>query len=72
MQSYSYSVTDLEAFESEAIEVELDSEDVVAYGTNVARQMLDVRPDLRFKGMCIVMYDRRGFPLSIVPLDPLQ
>jgi hypothetical protein len=72
MQCYSYSVTDLEAFESEAIEVELESEEVGAYGACVARAMLSTKPDLKYKGMCVVMYDTQGQPITIVPIDPLH
>ena len=72
MQSYSYSVTDLDEYESEAIEVELESEEVVEYGASVARGMLSTRPDLKHKGMCIVMYDTAGIAISIVPVDTIQ
>ena len=72
MQSYSYSVTDLDKYESDPIEVELESDEVLDYGAQVAEAMLTIMPDLKFKGMCVIMYDRRGFPLSIVPLDSLQ
>ena len=72
MQSYSYSLTDLDAFESEAIEVELESEEVVDYGAGVARAMLRTRPDLKYKGTCVVMYDTDGIPISIVPVDTIQ
>jgi hypothetical protein len=72
MQCYSYSVTVLEALESEAIEVELESEEVGDYGTYVARAMLSTRPDLKYKGMCVVMYDTQGQAITIVPIDPLH
>jgi hypothetical protein len=72
MQSYSYSVTDLDAFESEMVEVDLDSDSVLDFGSRVVQEMLSTMPDLMHKGMCVVMYDARGNTVSIFPLDRLQ
>jgi hypothetical protein len=73
MRPYSFSVTDLDDFESNAIEINLDSEDAVLdMGMLIAREMADKVPDLKYKGMCVVLYDRQGEPLSIFPLDPIQ
>lgn len=72
MQSYSYSVTDLDEFESETVEVDLDSDSILDFGTRVVQEMLITMPDLMHKGMCVVMYDTHGKAVSIFPIDRLQ
>jgi hypothetical protein len=72
MHSYSCSVTDLDTFESETVEVDMDSDNILDFGPRVAQEMRVIMPDLMHKGMCVVMYDARGDAVSIFPLDPLQ
>lgn len=72
MQGYSYSISDLDAYESEAIQVDLDAQEVLDYGSRVARQVLTTMPHLKHKGLCVVMYDTDGIPISILPIDPIQ
>ena len=38
----------------------------------IARAMLSTRPDLKYKGMCVVMYDTSGYPITIVPMAILS
>jgi hypothetical protein len=45
--------------------------DLAAFGSRVAREMLDAVPDLTNKGMCVGIYDEQG-TISYVPLDTLH
>jgi hypothetical protein len=68
MQQYTYSVTDLDQFESPSIEVDLDINTVNEFSQRLARGVIKDMPDLEHKGMCLVVYDGKGKPISITPL----
>jgi predicted neutral ceramidase superfamily lipid hydrolase len=69
---YTYSVTDLVAYESDAVAVELDERQARAFGVSMAHRLLNALPELSDKGICVVVYDIDDQPVSIVPLDPIQ
>lgn len=71
-QTYSYSFTDLDQFETEAIEVDLANNEVPDFGARVAEAVAEQLPDLRFLGMCVVLYDPKGKAISIAPIDTLH
>ena len=54
------------------IDVELDNGDAREFAVLGANQLLSDRPDLTHRGMAIAIYDDKGKPVSIVPLDHLQ
>jgi hypothetical protein len=72
MPAYSYSLTDLDQYETEAIEIALPSEEIFDFGATLAREVATSMPDLKYKGMCVVLYDHRGSALSIVPIGTLH
>jgi len=69
---YTYSFSDLDQFETEAIEIELASNEVPDFGARVAEAVAEQVPDLRYLGMCVVLYDPQGNPIQIAPLDTLH
>lgn len=69
---YTYSITDLATFESDAVAVELDQHEARTFGDRMAHDLLQAMPDLSSRGMCVVVYDVDEQPVSIVPLDPIQ
>jgi hypothetical protein len=69
---YTYQVTDLTDYDSEELEVILESGRAREFAVLVARQLVSDRPDLTHKGMCIAVYDEQGYPAVIVPLDQIQ
>ena len=67
MQTFTFILTDLIDFESEPIKIELESkEEAGTYVVNVASEMLRQMPDLRSRGMCILIRDDSGKTVSIV------
>jgi hypothetical protein len=74
MQTYSYSVTDLDKYESEMIEVEasLVEADLSTFGRSLAREIVVATPDLKNKGLCLVLYDGEGEVISIAPIGSLN
>jgi hypothetical protein len=72
MDLYSYSVTDLADYESPAVDIVLEQDEAAAFGAAIAREMLESIPDLTCRGMCIALYDSKGVPVSLFPLDPIQ
>lgn len=72
MERFTYSVTDLVDYESEPVAIELEREEAIAFAVQMAHEVLKFEPRLELKGMCVAVFDSRGKPLSIVPLDTLQ
>jgi hypothetical protein len=72
MQCFNYNLTDLLTFESPCTEVWIDLDEVPAFASGIARQMLSTVPDLTNKGVCIGICDQEGKAVSYVPLDTLQ
>jgi hypothetical protein len=72
MDLYSYSVTDLAEYESPAVDIVLEQDEATAFGLVIAKEMLKSTPGLTCRGMCIVLYDSKGVPISLFPLDPIQ
>jgi hypothetical protein len=73
MQTFTYSVTDLNSYASEPFEIALErKEDALGFVSYMARELLNRLPVLAQRGMCIAVYDSKGSPVSFVPLDPVQ
>jgi hypothetical protein len=72
MDLYSYSVTDLADYESPAVDIVLEHDEAAAFGLVIAKEMLESVPGLSCRGMCIALYDSKGVPISLFPLDPIQ
>jgi hypothetical protein len=72
MKCFTYNFTDLTTFETPCTEVWIDCADLAAFGSRVAREMLDAVPDLTNKGMCVGIYDEQDYAISYVPLDTLH
>jgi hypothetical protein len=65
VQTFTYIVTDLTEFESEPVDMEMETdEEAVMYGAHMAQM-----PDFMSRGMCVTVYDDEGDPISIVPID---
>ena len=50
----------------------METEEAVAFAVQMAREVLKSEPRLELKGMCVALFDSKGKPLSIVPLDTLH
>jgi hypothetical protein len=72
MERFTYSITDLDDYESEPVTLELEKEEAIAFAAEMACEVLKSEPRLKLKGMCVALFDDRGDPISIVPLDTLQ
>jgi hypothetical protein len=66
------SVTDLVDYESKPVTNELETEEAIAFAVQMAHEMLKLDPRLELNGMCVALFDSKGKPLSIVPLDTLH
>jgi hypothetical protein len=44
----------------------------MSFSQRLAKGVIKDMPDLEHKGMCLVVYDGKGKPISITPLDTLQ
>ena len=70
MQIFSYIITDLAHYESDLIELTLESEnDAVHFGGVIAREMLERMPELARRGWCITIKDSERGRIAIVPID---
>jgi hypothetical protein len=69
---YTYSITDLVTFESDAAAIELEEDEARIFAARMAHDLVELLPDLTNKGMCVVVYDIDEHPVSVVPLDPIQ
>ena len=70
MQTFTYIVTDLTEFESEPVDMEMETdEEAVMYAGHMARELFRQMPDFMSRGMCVTVYDDEGDPISIVPID---
>lgn len=69
---FTYSITDLTTYESDALAIELDEREARLFGVRMAQALLTAMPDLTSRGICKAVYDDEGQPISIVPLDPIQ
>ena len=72
MQTFTYHITNLADYRSEAIEVFLEKHEALEFGTCMARELIASMPELKRKGMCITVSDNEGDAISIVPLDTVQ
>ena len=69
VQIFTFILTHLIDFEAEPIKIELVSEEEAGtYGAKVASEMLRQMPDLRSRGICILIRNHSGKTVSIVPL----
>jgi hypothetical protein len=58
---------------SDPIAVALESNDeALAFGSRIAREMLERMPDLTRKGWCIFVYDSQGGCISVMPIGALS
>jgi hypothetical protein len=69
---YTYSISDLATFESDAVAIELEEDEARIFAVRMAHDLLKLMPGLTSRGMCVVVYDIDEQPVSVVPLDPLQ
>jgi len=72
MERFSYSVSDLADYESEPVTIEMEAEEAIAFAVQMAREVRQSEPLLELKGMCVALFDSKGKPLSIVPLDTVH
>ena len=72
MERFTYSVTDLADYESEPVTIEMEAEEAIAFAVQMAREVRQSEPLLELKGMCVALFDSKGKPLSIVPLDTVH
>jgi hypothetical protein len=69
---YTYCVTDLATFESDAVAIEVDESEARMFGVHMAYKLVEALPELSNNGLCVIVYDIDDRPVSIVPLDPIQ
>ena len=73
VKTFTYIITDLTEFESEPLDMELETdEEAVMYGAHMARELFRQMPDFMSRGMRVTVYDDEGDPISIVPIDPVH
>jgi len=72
METFTYAITDLIAYQSDPIVVALEREEALEFGIRMARELAASEPDLLSKGLCITVRDDEGDAISIVPLDTIQ
>jgi hypothetical protein len=57
MERFTYSVTDLDDYESEPVTLELNKEEAIAFAIEMAGDVLKSEPRLKLQGLCVALFD---------------